>query len=44
LHKEEFNEPEEFNRIEKQLEGRGVPEITSSENLALFDLTKWPSE
>lgn len=41
LHRDEFNQPQEFDRIKMGLEQFGVPLIAQTDSLAVFDLTKW---
>jgi hypothetical protein len=44
LHKDEFNQVDEFERINRELKLLGVAKITSTDNLVLFDLAKWKGD
>lgn len=41
LHREEFRQPQDYDVVETKLVSLKLPIIYSTENLALFDLTKW---
>jgi hypothetical protein len=40
LHRDEFNDPSEFERVKSDLRKRGVKQVASTDDLALFDLTQ----
>lgn len=42
LHREEFPFIDDFGRLRSDLIAKGVPQIATTEDLVLFDLTKWP--